>query len=154
MDSSNFIVNYIFLWVNNLCKSLELSIVLSSIIKNVVMAIVIIVFAAFFYFIAKYTFRFILRIAMNCSFQLAQHLLESKFSASLVLLVPLWWIKSSVSVFQQPLFLFYSHKVCDLLLLFVIYRIINSILLALANYFNAIPQYKDKPIESYFQILM
>ncbi len=153
-SKSNFLVNNFSLWTNEILESLNLSDFYHSVFKECIVAVFILIMATILYFFAKYTIRFVLKILTRFSvLKLAQSLLDNKFSASLVLLVPLWWAKSSIPILHELENLTFWNKIFDLILLFIYYQILSSLFRALVGFLNSTPKYKDKPIQSYFQII-
>ncbi len=154
VGKSNFLVNNFSLWVSEILESWNLSAFYHSVLTQCIVAVFILIMATILYFVAKYTIRLILRLFARFSvMKFAQSLLDNKFSASLVLLVPVWWVKSSIPIFHELQNILFWNKIFDLILLFIYYQILSSILRALTNFLNSTPKYKDKPIESYFQII-
>ncbi len=88
-------------------------------------------------------------------FKLSSFLIETKFPRYLALTAPLSWIRGSIPVVFEyyPNVITFISKATDLFIVWMLYWLINSILKALAKQLKTSSQYKDKPIDSYFQVI-
>lgn len=87
--------------------------------------------------------------------RLSGFLIESKFPRYLALTAPLSWIRNSIPVVFEyyPHIITFISKATDLFIVWMIYWLLNSILTALSKHLSSSSKYKDKPIESYFQVI-
>jgi len=87
--------------------------------------------------------------------KLSGFLIESKFPRYLALTAPLSWIRNSIPIVFEyyPSIITFISKVTDLFIVWMLYWLVNSILKAFAKQLTTSSKYKDKPIDSYFQVI-
>ncbi|MFT5860804.1 MAG: miniconductance mechanosensitive channel [Flavobacteriaceae bacterium] len=83
------------------------------------------------------------------------HLMHNKVFSGLALLTPVAFMSYflSITFFHYPNVLNYSDKFVTVMMLFVIMTILNRFFNGLRDIFKEMPALKDKPIQSYSQIL-
>lgn len=88
-------------------------------------------------------------------FKISGFLIETKFPRYLALTAPLSWIRNSIPIVFEyyPGVITFISKATDLFIVWMLYWLVNSILKAFAKQLKTSSQYKDKPIDSYFQVI-
>lgn len=87
--------------------------------------------------------------------RISDFLIKNKFPRYLALTAPLIWVRNSIPVVFEyyPYLISIILKGTDLFIVWMIFWLINSIIKASADYLLSTEKYKDKPIESYFQVV-
>lgn len=87
--------------------------------------------------------------------RISDFLIKNKFPRYLALTAPLIWVRNSIPVVFEyyPNLISIILKGTDLFIVWMIFWLINSIIKASADYLLSTAKYKDKPIESYFQVV-
>ncbi len=116
---------------------------------------IVILFIWVFQWIAQTLITFILsKLSRLKKLRFSKFLIESKFPHFLAITAPLIWVQKSIPV----VFEFYPQieklilKSMNLVVIWLIYTVINSIFKAGANYLSSTHKFKDKPVQSYFQV--
>lgn len=82
------------------------------------------------------------------------YLMKYKFFRALAQLVPLMFMEYFLSIvfYKFPYFISFSHKLVMILIILVMILIINRFLSAVRDILMENERYRDKPIQSYFQL--
>ncbi len=104
----------------------------------------------------RYLFRVILkRASMITKMPFLQALRERKFSHYLAMIVPLSLVKGMVPIIflEYPTALRLANKAVDIYFIFYFIWLIISVINAIGDTVKHKPQYSDKPIDSYIQVV-
>lgn len=116
----------------------------------------VLLFTYLFQLIARRFIIFVLKkLGKRKRLKISNHLVENKFPTYLALFVPLTWLINTVPiVFEKfPVAESLALKLLNLSIVIVIAQLLISISKSIKRYLLSLPKYKDKPIESYFQVI-
>lgn len=142
-------------WLQDVFHSLNISEGITNQLILLIEIAVVILFTYVFQWLAKKLIKFILRrIGKIFKFQFADFLLENKFPAYLALIAPLTWIRNTIPIVFEtfPSTVDFLVKMTNIFIILLIYWLVNSVVKAASRYLKTFPKYKDKPIDSYFQV--
>lgn len=143
-------------WTREILQNWGVSSSSIDLVNLIVQLAIVLIFVFVFQWIARRLIIFILKQLRKLpKMQIAEHLQRHRFPAYLALVAPFTWIRSTISiVFENyPNVISGITKTMDLFIILMIFWLISSFLKALSMYLLTLERYKDKPMESYFQVI-
>lgn len=124
---------------------------------NLIFLLFVVVFLVF---IVQYVTRIILQTILNRSAMISkaiflENLSKRRFPHFLAMIVPFSLVKGSISIIfdQFPKTMQFMDKLADIYLIFYVIWLIMSVLNALSDTLRIKPSLKDKPLDSYVQVV-
>ena len=124
---------------------------------NLIFLLFVVVFLVF---IVQYVTRIILQTILNRSARISkaiflENLSKRRFPHFLAMIVPFSLVKGSISIIfdQFPKTMQFMDKLADIYLIFYVIWLIMSVLNALSDTLRIKPSLKDKPLDSYVQVV-
>lgn len=127
-----------------------------SLINLLIQLSIVIIFTWVFQWLTQQFVRFILTQTNKIEkLKISGHLIHSRFPHYLALTAPLSWVRSSIPVVFEdyPQIISFITKATDLFIVWMLYWLVNSIFKAMAAQLLTSSKHKNKPIESYFQVV-
>lgn len=143
-------------WTKDVLQNWGVSSSSIDLVNLIVQLAIVLIFVFVFQWITRRIIIFILKQLQKLpKMQVAEHLHQNKFPAFLALIAPLTWVKATIPiVFENyPSMISGITKATDLFIILMIYWLISSFLKALSKHLLTLDRFKDKPIESYFQVI-
>lgn len=143
-------------WTKELLGSWRVPSEMMPLMTLVVELVAVLLFTYICQYLAKKIIVFVLRkITQLTKLKFASHLLDHRFPTFFALIAPLSWLRNSIPVVFElyPSTIVFLVKLSDIFIVLMIYWLVNAVLKAFSDYLNRFRRYKDKPIESYFQIV-
>ncbi len=143
-------------WTKEILQNWGVSSSSIDLVNLIVQLAIVLILVFVFQWVARVIIVFILKqLEKLPKLQVAEHMHQGKFPAILALVAPLTWVKATIPiVFENyPEVITGIVKTLDLFIIFMIYWLISSFLKALSKYLLSLDKFKDKPIESYTQVI-
>lgn len=147
----------IFNWAYDLVKSWGYS-EATSIYVNLIVNIVLLIISVF---IIHYIFKKILievfsSVAQRTETQFDDLLVANKTTKYIAYLIPLLFVNTTVPIILKDFTYWegYFRKGLEIYIVFLVLWIIRSILNSIKDYLKRLPDFNDKPIDSYIQVFM
>lgn len=142
-------------WTKGLLEGWGVSPEFNNLVNMLLLTGVIILFTYVFQFIAKRIVIAVLkRIGRSEKLRFANYLLNNRFPMFLAFVVPLTWVRNTIPVAFEyyPKVATFLTGATNIFIVLMIYWLINSILKSMCQYIMSFERFKDKPINSYFQV--
>lgn len=142
-------------WLNKLLLKSGIDFEMLNIIRTIILLIIVVAFILLLWWITRKALINILHVAVNKSkTKWDDHLLENRFFAVISNLVPLVFMDGFIYTvfYSYPKLTNFLVKGTDLVILMVILVAILRFLSAASHVISERDKFKDKPIQSYFQL--
>lgn len=142
-------------WTKELLEGWGVSPEMNGFVNMLLLSAGIILFTYVFQLIAKRLVIFVLkRLGRIEKLKFANHLLNNRFPMFLAFIVPLTWVRNTIPVAFEyyPKTAVFLTGATNIFIVLMIYWLINAILKSLCQYIMSFERFKDKPINSYFQV--
>lgn len=142
-------------WLSDTFHSMGLPEGTTNFLIVLIEVVVMILFTYFFQLVARALIKIVLkRTGKTFKIRLNEYLLKHKFPFYVALIAPLTWIRNTIPIVFESYSgaIDFMVKMTNIFIVLMIYWLVNSILNSIVEYLKKFPKYKDKPIESYFQV--
>lgn len=143
-------------WMQQLFENWHVSNKLNGSLTFVSQLFLVLLFTYLSQYVARKIIVYLLKkIGRQTRLKFATYLLDNRFPTYIALIAPLIWLKNTIPVVFEnfPHLINLLIKLSDIFIVLMSYWLVDSILKSIALYLNTFKRYRDKPIESYFQIV-
>ena len=107
------------------------------------------------FIVRKVIHKTLVKVAEKSDYTLFDHLLANKFAHYLALIAPISLVKNSIEIVfvDFPKWIPIFDKLADIYIIFALIKMLSSLLYSFADLLREHPNYRDKPLESYLQVI-
>lgn len=147
----------IFRWLYKLLRKWDVNELVASYLSAVVNMILLGIFAYLIYIVFKYIFeKLMLFVAQKTKSKFDDYLITNQTTKYIAHLIPLLAVYKAVPIILKH-FIYWENIFGKLIKIYIVLLIIwisISIFNSLKAHLKQVPRYQDKPIDSYFQVIM